>query len=127
MAYDFLDEGADVKTLETIWRENGEKPGLKIRKHTFEPGEFIEVSLVQNGIAFGFACGDSSRPCWHRGLGPIWELYQEPKPKLCLWRQVSTKSPHLIGTLRVLEEGLNASFGWERISLKDIEGFENLP
>lgn len=87
-----------MKTLEQLWKENGEKPGLKVM-HLLG-NVFVLLGTSPRGDLYGHTLEGGAASVWadewlkkHE-----WSLYQEPKPRRLAW--ICRK--HIPGTRGIL-------------------------
>lgn len=116
-----------MKTLAELWKESGEKPGLKVRMQKY--GGWFKVQLrTPSGDFIGWE--DTGRAS-HVKNGDAcdleeWELYVEPpaeKQNLVLWR-LKEASHCPLGAIVAFPANVECNDKYERVNLSDIEGWE---
>jgi len=111
-----------MKTLEQLWKESGEKPGLKI-KHE---GWLTPITILGQAKDKDLIGYDERDYTVRLGASAECELYVEPpppQPKLVLWRlKDGAYCPD--GAIVAFPADVVCNDRYERVSLSDIEGWE---
>lgn len=74
-----------MKTIEQLWKENGEKSGLKISVPEFSKKPMVVCAQVPKDKSFIGYYFETSEPFKISGNCYECYLYQEPKPRRLAW------------------------------------------